>query len=142
MEQQNVQNQEQIILKKKARQRRVYTIILILLGASLFLLLTTMYSQYEVYTLKRIQSVKEKIPTTTDEYITALSRHILIPEGTPQVASIKDVERLKSTQPFFKDALNGDVIIVIGSRLIIYRPNEDVIVGMGDMNAGATTTEQ
>jgi hypothetical protein len=142
MEQHATQNQEQIIIKRKARQRRVYAIILFLLGASLFLLFTTLYSQYEVYTLKKIQSVKEKIPTTTDEYITALSRHTLIPEGTPQVASIKDVERLKSTQPFFKDAMNGDVIIVIGSRLIIYRPNEDVIVGMGDMNAGASTTEQ
>lgn len=56
-------------------------------------------------------------------------RHIMISTAVePTVATIVDVETLKSRNEFYKDAKNGDNLIVTPTRAILYDPDKDIIL--------------
>ncbi len=59
-------------------------------------------------------------------------RHILLPADiTPEVTEIVDITKLKSEQPFFENAQNGDYLIIYPNKAIIYDPDEDIIINVG-----------
>lgn len=71
---------------------------------------------------------------------------MLLPTGeTPVVATITDASSLKAQQPFYKDAQNGDMIMVYtkAERAIVYRPSENKIINVGPIylnkNAGTSS---
>src|SRR5687768_3000096 len=51
----------------------------------------------------------------------AVAKHIVLPEGTPTIAVIQDITALEK-QLFFKNAQNGDVVLVYPEQAIIYSP--------------------
>ena len=56
-------------------------------------------------------------------------RHIIIPANIdPTVATIVDVNTLKSRNDFYKNAKNGDNLIVTPTRAILYDPDKDIIL--------------
>ncbi len=56
-------------------------------------------------------------------------RHIIIATDVdPTVATIVDVETLKSRNEFYKNAKNGDNLIVTPTRAILYDPDQDIIL--------------
>lgn len=56
-------------------------------------------------------------------------RHIVIPTAVdPTVATIVDVNTLKARNEFYKDAKNGDNLIVTPTRAILYDPDKDIIL--------------
>jgi hypothetical protein len=129
-----------VVQARKVKQRRVYRIVVVL-----FVLMTlssslAVYFGYEAHVLKNLLAAKEKMPSTPEEITAAVAKHIILSDDTPQIASIQDVEKLKTVQPFFKDALNGDVVIVSGERIILYRPDVDVLVNVGDISSTTTGT--
>ena len=70
------------------------------------------------------------------EIIQKVGRLVVLPEGeTPTIATVTDVEKL-SGQPFFRNAQNGDRVIIIGStrEAILYRPSIDKIITMAPIN--------
>ncbi len=126
---------------KKAKQKRVKNIVLSLIVISFFFFITTIYSQYKVYQLSKIENAKAdllkgEIPNNPQQIIEAVSRHILLPKSTPQVAAVQDANKLVTSQPFFKDTLNGDVVLVYENTIVIYRPSKDIIVAVGDIGSG------
>lgn len=122
-------------LHKKVRQNKTKRVISLLLGIIIFFILTTLFSQYQVYVLQKIATAKEEshpdVPVTNDDIIKAVSRHVKLPEGTPQVAEVKDAAKLVNSQAFFKDAVNGDVVVVYQDLIILYRPTEDILINVG-----------
>ncbi len=63
------------------------------------------------------------------QIVDKVRRHILIPTGIdPTVATIVDVNTLKSRNEFYKDAKNGDNLIVTPTRAILYDPDKDIIL--------------
>jgi hypothetical protein len=58
---------------------------------------------------------------------------MMLPTTTPQVAMVEDSVKLQASQPFFKDVLNGDVVLMYKTTIIVYRPSRDVIVSVGDI---------
>jgi hypothetical protein len=61
--------------------------------------------------------------------IDRVRKHINIPSDVePTVATIVDVDALKERNDFYKNAKNGDNLIVTPNRAILYDPNADVII--------------
>lgn len=129
------------IENKKLKQRKLKIII-----GSLFLLVVVFgsvaaYSQYKLQTLTQdellVDIPKEKQPRTGEEILKALGRHVVLPEGVPQIAEVQDAARLKTTQAFFENSENGDVVVVYDSRIYLYRPSQDIVVASGDITGRA-----
>lgn len=66
-----------------------------------------------------------------------LSQIMILPnEKDPTIATIKDVQKLKSGNPeFYKNALDGDTLIIYTSMAIIYRESENKIVSFAPVLA-------
>lgn len=125
------------IEKRKIKQKRAKGVLIVGGVAFLVLLVVTVYSQYKLYTLSQAEktTVTTSAPKTGEEVLKALKRHILVPEGNPQIAEVNDAEKLSLTQPFFKDVVNGDIVVVYDTIIFIYRPSLDIVVASGDITA-------
>ena len=139
----NVENDLHAIKKKienrKLKQKRLKMIFGGLLLLIMLLICFAAYSQYRVYQLSKEESGQVGVSSPIDinkpeEILKALRRHILVPEGNPQIAEIQDAARLKETQAFFKDAVNGDIVIVYETMIYIYRPSADIVVASDDIS--------
>lgn len=60
-----------------------------------------------------------------------LSKHYLLPEAEPIIATVTDAERLSQEQAFYKNAENGDKVFIWQDKALIYRNSEDRIVDFG-----------
>ncbi len=124
---------------RKRQQKKLKNIFGFLGAVILLLVLFAGYSQYRLYTLGKDEKVTSEdstivsATTTPQEIIARISRHILLPEGSPQIAEVRDVEKLRDTQAFFKNAENGDIIILYETTIFIYRPSKDIIIASGDI---------
>lgn len=134
-----LEKEEALLLSsKKNKQKRAKRIFGGLLFGVIFFAITTAYSQYQMYILSSLLQAQEKAsqepPKTVDEVVKAVSRHIKVPVGVPQIAAVTDAKKLASTQVFFKDVVNGDIVVVYDSVIYLYRPLEDVLVSVGDIS--------
>ena len=125
--------------QRKTKQKKVRRLVMILLGTTIFFTLTTVYSVYEIYVLKKLAAAETllhpDVPVTPTQIMDAISHHIILPTGTPQIATVQDAKKLNTSQAFFKDAINGDVVLVYDTMIILYRPSKDIIVAVGDISA-------
>lgn len=127
---------------RRKKQKRVKILFVSLGGIIALLVIFVAYSQYKLYRLSRDEKiVPSEITTATTpiQIIQMLGRHVLLPEGEPQIAEVKDVEKLRDTQAFFKNAENGDLIILYPTTIYIYRPSMDVVVSTGDISGVGQT---
>lgn len=112
------------ILKKKLVLRLVY--ILIVVGALGFGIV-----QYR--NNNDLRNNPDKVAAQESTRITEkVGAFYNLPSETPTIATVEDKEKLKD-QPFFKDAVNGDRILIYqGARLaIIYRESENRLINVG-----------
>jgi hypothetical protein len=129
---------KQKIHQRKGKQKKLK--IILGLGVSLIfiLMIAVLYSQYKLHLLaeaeKQSEVTKNSIPKTGEEVIKALTRHILVPQGVPQIAEVKDASKLRETQAFFKDVEAGDVVVVYDTTIFVYRPSKDIVVASGDIS--------
>ncbi|OGM26016.1 hypothetical protein A2962_03605 [Candidatus Woesebacteria bacterium RIFCSPLOWO2_01_FULL_39_61] len=68
---------------------------------------------------------------------------IKLPEGeTPTIATVTDIEKVKE-QSFFKNAQNGDKILVYqgAKKAYLYRPSERKVIEVGVVNIGEQQEE-
>ena len=87
--------------------------------------------------LKKLTVMNEQLQTGNNPesiaeakaIIERVRKHIEIPTDVePTVATIVDVEALKSRNDFYKLAKNGDHLIVTPTRAILYDPDRDMIL--------------
>jgi hypothetical protein len=68
------------------------------------------------------------------DILTRLSAVMILPEGEkPSISTVTDAEGLKNGATFYRDAENGDKILVYAQsgKIIIYREADDLIVNVG-----------
>ena len=124
---------------KKRQQQKLKTIFSSLVGVIALLILFLAYSQYKLHVLSLDEKstptlgVTVTASTTPQDIIRMLGKHILLPEGDPQIAEVRDVEKLRDKQAFFKNAENGDIIVLYETTIFIYRPSKDIVVASGDI---------
>jgi hypothetical protein len=76
------------------------------------------------------QVVKKQV----EELVAKVGRHIVLPQGEePAMAEVKDAATLADEQPFYKDAHNGDRVLIYfkAQKAYLYDPNRDVLVNVG-----------
>jgi hypothetical protein len=73
-------------------------------------------------------------------YLPKISKLINLPDETPQTAVISDINKI-GDQPFFKNAQNGDVILIypVARKSILYRPSENKIIEVGTIQNATPT---
>jgi cell division protein FtsL len=138
---------KQKIEKRKQKQKRQKVVLFGLLGLVVVFALLFGYSQYKLYVLSKEETIVTSnisdqaaesaiinASSTPEQVINALGKHILLPTGTPQIAQIQDITKLKESQAFFKDAQNGDIVVVYETMIYIYRPDKDILIATSDIS--------
>jgi hypothetical protein len=130
---------KQKIHQRKGKQRKLK--IILGFGILLIVALSTAvgYSQYKLFLLSRDEKLAERAPgqvslKTGEEVVKALSRHILLPPGIPQIAEVQEAEKLRETQAFFKNVEQGDIVVVYETTIFVYRPSKDIVIASGDIS--------
>lgn len=79
---------------------------------------------------KSNEELKMKIPPTQAQeeadiaaIVPYVSKYMVLPDEKPTIATVVDKEKLNKQQPFFKDAENGDKILVFQNarKVLLYR---------------------
>jgi hypothetical protein len=123
--------------EKKKRWPKIafWLVLLIAIGSSI----QTIRLQGEVNKLKNPQAgVQDQIQKTLDK----VSKLILLPENeTPTMATVSDLDKLKS-QPFFANAKVGDQVIIYSAakKAILWRPSTNKIVEIAPISIDETNT--
>lgn len=116
--------------KKQIKIGGVVIIIIVIIVAILG------FHQYQMY--GSIAAPGGKLsPTQISNLIAEVGDKMIIPKGeTPTIATVTDIAKLES-QPFFKNAQNGDKVLIFGSTntAILYRPTIHKIVMVSPVNA-------
>jgi UDP-N-acetylglucosamine transferase subunit ALG13 len=95
------------------------------------------YSEYSA--LK--QNPNKLVQEETNKLVTQIGKLIVLPEGeTPTVATVSDVEKLRS-QPFFAKAKKGDRVLIYANarKALLYDPESNRIVEVAPINIGQPT---
>ena len=90
--------------------------------------------QKEIAKLATLEGQQELTKKQVQEIIKKESLLIVVPEKEePIVATIIDVKSLSKDQPFYKDAKNGDKLIIYpkAKKAIIYDPDRNILVNVG-----------
>lgn len=79
--------------------------------------------------------------------VTKLKTLMEVPSEEPLVATITDAAKLKENEPFYKNAQNGDKVVIWKEKAIIYRMEQNKLVDFGvvirqPQVAGAQTEAQ
>lgn len=109
---------------------------------------------YKQYMALREENARLANPQTAQESEAnklkeEVAKLIELPNENPTVATVVDVDKLKS-QPFFASAQNGDRVLIFAQakKAVLYRPGTKKIVEVAPINigdngvAGASTTQQ
>jgi hypothetical protein len=73
--------------------------------------------------------------------ITEVGRIYNLPDETPTVATVKDINKLKD-QAFFKDAQNGDSLLIfsVTKQALLYREKTNQLINVGPITISASPT--
>ncbi|MBD3250938.1 hypothetical protein GF380_00460, partial [Candidatus Uhrbacteria bacterium] len=75
---------------------------------------------------------KEQLEAHVDSLIDRVKRHILVnEEESPYVATISNIDLVRSRNPiFYKDAKNGDKVLIWSDKALVYSPELDKLVAV------------
>lgn len=125
--------------KSKKTKKPIFIAILVVLVLASVAAAGYYYSQYQ-------DIKKNPQQVTIDEtkaIVAKVSKSLTLPEKEqPTLATVLDKEKLKD-QAFFKDAQNGDKILIYteAKKAIIYRESEDKIINVGPILLNSDTKE-
>lgn len=117
-----------------------------LIGIILLLALVAIVSPVlSFYFYDKYRKPSQVIQNTTinqseaDGIVASVRKLMDLPSEEPTVATVSDIERLK-TQPFFRRAQNGDKVIIYQSlsKAILYRPSINKIIDVATMNVSTS----
>lgn len=102
------------------------------LGASGWLFMKYKSAQKQVLQLTSEEGREVMAQKEIDELLEKVSRHVLLPIGEdPIIATIGDAASLAEQQAFYKDAEDGDKLIVYKEKAFIYSPARDIVINVG-----------
>lgn len=95
------------------------------------------FNQYQK-TQKLLNSSNELNAKEVTDIISKVGNLIELPSGTPTVATVSDITKLKS-QPFFAKAQNGDKVLIYSDakKAIIWRPSTNKVVEYANISLSA-----
>ncbi len=123
---------EEIITSPKSRPflRRMKLLLGIVLLTTLVLVGSAYYFHW--FGVGLSDEAREKRQAL--RYQTEISKLILVPsEELPVVATVSDAESLRTSQKFYSQVENGDVLLIYSAaqRAVLYRPSKHILVNVG-----------
>ncbi len=105
---------------KKRRGLMFWVLLLALAGVS-----------YWAYTLHQENKELRDPEAQARRIVAAMRDHILLPED--EVPGVFPIDKTQATEPFFKNAQNGDLLVVYRStqQAFIYSPSRKILVNAG-----------
>ena len=137
--------------KKKQNPAKILMILVMLLLVVAVAALAYLYNkernQVKTLTVEvtRLSNPTEAAKQEINALVTKIKTLIDLPANeTPTVATVSDVTKL-ANQPFFKNAQNGDRILIYtdAKKIVLYRPSTNKVVDVSALtinNTPATTT--
>ena len=108
------------------REKTLFFIIFLLIGALFFSLY--LYKQEKEKSENTSQIVAEEARKVKEKVGKLI---LLTEEEEPTIATVVNIETLKKENPeFYKNAQNGDKLVVYTTRAIIYRPSTDMLINV------------
>ena len=126
-------------LKKLTRKKTTALLLLIVLILLTVVLGIFLYSKYSGNELGSLVASEQKSIDDKDELITKVGKLIKLPNETPDVATVTDVELLQN-QSIFRNAQNGDKVLIYEDKAIIYRPDLNKLINVGPVYLDSTST--
>jgi heme/copper-type cytochrome/quinol oxidase subunit 2 len=129
--------------KKHAKKNRLPLIISMIAVVIVGALATTTFLLY-----RQVQDLRDdpsKVVTEqADQLKNKVAKIMQLPDETPAVITIKDVDKLKSQEDFFKDANNGDKILVfsVARKAVIYRESDNKVINAGPIVINTSSTAE
>jgi hypothetical protein len=107
----------------------VGVVLLVVLGG-----VTYYFVQYQ-YQQNLLLNPNKAAVEDTKKTLAMVSKFMVLPKEQPTIATVVDKRQL-SNQPFFKDAENGDKVLIYlkEKEAIIYRPSTNKIIQVGPIN--------
>lgn len=104
-------------------------------------------SQQLEATTQELEQVKQATqrsgPEAAKEVLNKVRTHIDVPEQPePTVATVIDAEQLRQSHPFYKNAQNGDHLILTETRAILYSPDRDRIIDIVPVRIDRSATSE
>ena len=123
--------------------RTLYIVVLLILVVGCgWLFYNYNQAKQELVLLSSPEAQQELNEQRANEVIEKVGRlMVLSTEEQPTVATIQDAEALSQDQPFFRDAQNGDKVLLYRDKAIIYNPTADMVVNVGPVFAQDAATE-
>ncbi len=118
----------------------IFIIVLLVLGGGGYFYYRSSHDTFEA----KQELSKEEIASI----LTAVGRHIRLPDEEPLVATVADIDSLVATQSFYQGAENGDILLIYptAAKAILYDPEGDVLINVGpivlDEEARAAENDQ
>jgi uncharacterized membrane protein YvbJ len=120
------------------RQRKINKKLILAIPVIIALIAIIIIQQLKLQQSTTPNLDQQAITTQLKEKV---SRHMIVPDETPSIATIENIDQL-SSQDFFNNAQNGDKVLIFtaAKRAIIYRESEDKIINSGPivLNSNAT----
>lgn len=117
---------------------RIGILLPVLLGVAIIAFIASYWgyaqTRKQISILTNPNQATELTAAQTEELLAKVSKLINLPdEKSPAVATINDVETLSAQQDFYKDANNGNKLIVFARarKAVIYDEKNNIIVNMG-----------
>ena len=119
------------------RHRKYQTALTAVLAVLLLAALGTSGYLYIAY-----QRANQTAPAVLQRQLTTLNRLAVLPNETPQVATIKDAAKL-GIPSLAAHTRNGDMLFIYSQagRIVVYRPSDNKIVDMLAIRANAASTK-
>jgi len=111
----------------------VIVIVLLILSLTALAFLYLEYDKLEgkLADPEYLEGLIEKDTGSGEDLLSRVGRHIRLPEGDPQIATVANIDNLVKEQPFFKGAKNGDRVLIYTDKVIVYDEQDDIIVNVG-----------
>lgn len=97
----------------------------------------------QINSLTTPQGQQEMAKKEVQDLLNKIKVHIVLPEGEePTIATITDADALKKEQAFYRDAKNGDKVVIYmqEKKAIIYNEEKDVLVNVGPIFVNDNTS--
>lgn len=93
--------------------------------------------------LRSLSDSKTASQADGQELVKEISKYFILPNETPTVATVSDVDKLKN-QEFFKDAKSGDKVLIFpdAGRALLYRPSISKIIEYSKVNLNTDGTSK
>lgn len=132
---------ESIKATSSTKKHLLLPIALIILGISVVIAVFSFIKYQEAVKGERANSQVNQ----SDEiarFVKEVGEFVDLPKDeTPTLATVSDVSKL-SSQPFFKNAQNGDIVLVYdkAKKAILYRPSAKKVIDITTININASLT--